>query len=57
MNVILISNWEIFGIIAWTSGVAIALGVFITLYARLRREQRGKTKRDANQTDRQNHVP
>ena len=55
MNTILISDWEIFGIVALTSGFAIALGIFITLYARLR-EQLRKTNRNANQTNDINHM-
>lgn len=55
MNTILISDWEIFGIVALTSSFAIALGVFITLYARLR-EQLRKADRNTDQTNNINHM-
>ena len=48
MNTILISDWEIFGIVALTSGLAIALGVFMTLYARAPRKKNNYTQENAS---------
>jgi hypothetical protein len=53
---ILVSDWEIFGIVALTSGLAIALGIFITLYAKLLGKQNCKADRDSHQTDEINRI-
>jgi hypothetical protein len=55
MNQILISDWEIFGIVALTSGLAITLGVFMTLFVILREKYR-KASRNTNQTDNVNNI-
>ena len=50
MNTIITSDWVIFGTVIMISGFAIALGIFVTLYARLREENR-KTNRNSNQSN------
>jgi hypothetical protein len=55
MNTIVISDWEILGIITLNTGLAIALGIVSTLYVRLR-EQSHKNNRNTNQSSNINNL-